>query len=154
MLAYASELEAYAAARASTRSDLVYRELSVAEWNLLKTMPPFDVKATPNPSAARVIVAQDNETGKLVAYWFVVTIVHVEPAWIDPEYRHKPTLVRKLWESTRRLLDSIGVSRAFCTINYDAPRENASMAQRLGFKRLPTDLYLLELEEKEKEKEK
>lgn len=135
-------------------SALVYRELSIAEWNLLKTVPPFDVKATPNPSAARVIVAQDNETGKLVAYWFLVTIVHVEPVWIDPTYRHKPTLVRKLWESTFRMLKSIGVSKAFCTINYDAPRENASMAQRLGFKRLPTDLYLLELELESEKKEK
>ncbi len=129
---------------------LVYRELSIAEWTALKTMPPFDVKATPNPAAARVMVAQDVFTGKLVAYWFVLTVVHVEPVWIDPSFRHKPTLVRKLWEGTMRMLRSIDVRLAFCTVNYDAPRENASMAQRLGFKRLPTDLYVLELEKKEK----
>lgn len=150
MLAVVEEAMVAPAQVGTALPQLVYRELSIAEWAELKTMPPFNTKATPNPAAARVMVAQDVVTGRLVAYWFMLTVVHVEPVWIDPDYRHKPTLVRKLWEGTMRMLKSIDVSLAFCTVNYDAPRENASMAQRLGFKRLPTDLYLLELKEKEK----
>ncbi len=124
-------------------SQIVYRELSIDEWNLLKTVPPFDTKATPAPESARVIVAQDNESGELVAYWFVFTAIHVEPAWIAPSHRHRPTVVRKLWNAVRGLLNSLDCNLAFCSVNYDAPYMNASMAQRLGFKRLPTDLYFL-----------
>lgn len=135
--------------RAQGPGALVYRELPVDEWNKITTVPQFAHGATPDPAAARVLVAQDQTTGNIVAYWFVFTAVHVEPVWIAEDYRHRPSVVRRLWSGVKRILTSINCDLAFCCVNYDAPWANASMAQRLGFRRLPTDLYFLKTRELE-----
>ncbi len=125
--------------------EVIIRELGPDEVHLLYTLPPFNVEGVPAFGHSRVIVGQDKETGAIVAYWFIFDAVHVEPVWIDFNFRKRPGLIRRLWGKVREVLEESKVPGAFAMVDNAAVMPNASQAVRLGFKRLPGELYYLRL---------
>lgn len=123
--------------------EVTIRELGPEEMHVLATLPPFNVEGIPAFGHTRIVVAQDVEGGNIVAYWFIFDAVHVEPLWVDPNYRKRPGMARRLWGRVREILEETKVPGAFAMVHDADAMPNASQAIRLGFKRLPGDLYYL-----------
>lgn len=112
------------------------RELPRIEWSRLANHPSLHGLALPDPSAARLIVAE--EAGEIVAYWFLVAVLHAEPIWIAPQYRGT-TLVKRLWQRLRSCIDTCAPS-AFCFSEQSRP-EVGRYLERLGLRRLNYEIY-------------
>jgi len=123
--------------------EVVIRELGPDEMHVIGTLPPFNTEGIPAFGHTRVVVAQDKVSGAFVGYWFLFDAVHVEPVWIDPNYRKRPSLIRRLWGKVREILETGDVPGAWATIMHADTMPNAAQAVRLGFKRIPGDLYYL-----------
>lgn len=123
--------------------DLTVRELLPEEFDVLKSLPPFDEIGLGADDRDKIRVVGAIRNGKLVAYWMLFDTVHVEPLWISPEERGNPTLVRQIWERVRGVLDACRVPLAFCIIGDGALSTNAPMAARLGFKPMSGNLFYL-----------
>jgi hypothetical protein len=125
-------------------SDLQRRMLPTEEWWRLLPFEPFVRGGLPSPDATRIIVAEvDGPGGEIRAFWTITGCVHVEPVWIHPEERKRPGLVRGLWRQVLETLRENGVVSAFaCIMDRDAAA-NTPLVMRLGFQKLPGDLYLL-----------
>ena len=128
-------------------SGLRIRELPSTEWDRFREHPPFNVLGLPDPKRSRVLVGEDH-VGKIRAYWFLFSAVHVEPFWIDEEYRKRPSLIRQLWTRVRNILMETENKVAFAIIEDGASLEqNSSYVERLGFFHVPGRLYMLSTEE-------
>lgn len=126
------------------KSNLVVRELPPDEYGLLASFPPFNETGPPHPLKARCLVVQDSTTGQVHGFLFISACVHVEPYWIDPSIRRRPGVVRRMWRAVRTILDQIQQPQAFAVITHeDVPRGILSQAQSIGFRRVPGDLYLV-----------
>lgn len=140
------------------RSDtpVIIRELHPAEMPQLIELGLFaDMGMVPDMSHARVIVAQEApldeagnpRAGKLCAYWVVFDAVHVEPLWIAPEHRNRPQVARGLWDGVREILSQTGAPMAFaCIGDADLPG-NEVLVRKLGFSRVPGQLFFVEVKE-------
>jgi hypothetical protein len=75
--------------------------------------------------------------GSIVAYWPIFYALHLEPLWIAEDHRHQVgRLLLTLMEQT---LTTLGKPVAFAVIDPDTPV--LALAERLGFDRVPGDLY-------------
>lgn len=115
------------------------RDLPVEEWNRLEDHPALQGQPLPDPTYHRAVVAEAD--GEIVAVWFMVHVIHLEPVWIDPHFRGGTLPVRMLKEMST-ILDSCTVTKAFCFA--DRP-EIADYLQRLGMQKLPYETFLYEV---------
>jgi hypothetical protein len=129
------------------------RVLPDAEWPRLLTEcegPAIDqLRQTgfPDPQHLRINVVEQD--GRIVGYWFIFATIHAEPAWIAPEARKHPGIVRSLIEQTIQTLQDEGVTMAFCVVADVDLLENAPLVRRLGFTRAPGELYFVTVPPKE-----
>ncbi len=83
----------------------------------------------------------------VIAYWFVLLTVHVEPMWISPEHRGRAGLIRRLWKTVRNLLKESNVQVSFAIMDdgevTGQVSESLEAATRLGFERAPGHLYFV-----------
>jgi hypothetical protein len=122
------------------------RELPPEEWHKLLEMPgPYhDAGQVPTAAHNRILVIEEDD-GTIAGYWGIFTVVHVEPVYIRPEYRHKVSVTRRLWEGVQQLLIRLRVPGALAIISdADAP-VNLPMATKIGFQKVPGSLYYLGL---------
>lgn len=128
----------------TTMTDLQRRMLPVEEWHRLLRFTPFAQGGLPSPDATRIIVAEvGGPGGEIRAFWTITGCVHVEPVWIHPEERKRPGLIRGLWRAVLDTLRENGVKVAFaCILDRDAAA-NTPLVMRLGFEKLPGDLFML-----------
>lgn len=89
------------------------------------------------------------EHGRLIGYWAVAVLVHAEPLWLDAPARGRPSVVRKLLTALTSLLQDLECKVAFGVINDRDFDMNLPMARRLGFERVPGDLYVIQVPERE-----
>ena len=82
--------------------------------------------------------------GRIVAYWPAWVAVHVEPLWVDPAYRG-PGIIRVLVETLFGHLREAGVDSAFAILGHADQGVTLHSAIRLGFQRVPGDLYVVDL---------
>ncbi len=80
------------------------------------------------PRLADYIVAEDDH-GNIRAFWSVIMVPHVEPIWIDEEFR-STTLAGRLWKALRAYLDKVQVPVVY---SFAASRSIAAYLSRLGF---------------------
>lgn len=95
------------------------------------------------------VVAVEADDGRIVACWPIWVAVHLEPLWIAETQRGNPAVARSLVEGMRAQLQAEGITTAFAVIGYADVVTHAPMAGRLGFQRMPGDLFFLTLEEPE-----
>lgn len=132
-----------------TRQDMVtVEEMPSSQWvERLSHIEPFKTHGFPNPELCKVLCAV-TPTGEIAAAWWVTIAWHVEPLWIDEKHRHRPGLIRQLWARVRQELKGQGADVGFGIISDPLV---AAQASRLGFHRVPGDLYFIRVDEENKE---
>jgi hypothetical protein len=95
----------------------------------------------------RASIAAVEVDGKLVAYWPVWRAIHAEPLWVSEEWRHSPAVIRALLRELETALDPLmaetGEHIAFAIIGDADILRSGRYAMRLGFERVPGDLFFL-----------
>jgi len=115
------------------------RDLPPDEWHRLEGHPALNGQPLPDPTYHRVVVAEDGDA--IIAAWFMMQVIHLEPIWIDPKHRGG-ILPVQLLSTMSAILDSCTVKQAFCFA--DRP-EIADYLRRLGMQQLPYDTFLYEV---------
>lgn len=125
--------------------NVTIRELAPEEFERVEREVPFFKESgfsTPDPRNTRILIGEDDR-GKIVAFWFAFTAVHVEPLWIAPAHRKRAGVLRKLWASMAGLLRTTGSNVAFGIVSdMDLPT-HAPLAHKLGFMKVPGSLYMI-----------
>lgn len=89
----------------------------------------------------QVVVVEDGD--RIVACWAAVRIVHFEGVWIDPAYRHRPSVIKRLVRETftaaRRWADKWAMTAA---ADEDVRR---LITKHLGGVAVPSDQYIVPL---------
>lgn len=94
------------------------RCLPPSEWSRLDPakmkLPAIEVASVDG----NVIVVEDH--GEIIGCWSVMTCVHVEGLWIDPRYRKKVAVARRLWNAMREIVKTRGAKGALmCVVTDD-----------------------------------
>ena len=87
---------------------------------------------------ATVVVAEVD--GRIVAYWVAFYALHLDPLWIAEEHRRSPAVNRGLLEGIAAVVERTGEPVSFAVIE-SPTSEQFALAERLGFARVPGDLY-------------
>lgn len=92
----------------------------------------------------RASIAVVEIAGRIVAYWVVFYALHAEPLWVAPSARLHPGILRSLLEQTGAIIAETGEATTFAIIDpADAAAVHGVLPDRLGFARVPGDLYYL-----------
>lgn len=94
-------------------------------------------------AAGRGAVAVVEVDGQIVAYWVVFYALHAEPLWVTPEQRKHPGVLRSLMETTRELIKDADEPVSFAIVGQEDLALHGVDPARLGFTRVPGDLYYL-----------
>lgn len=57
----------------------------------------------------RVVVVED-EDGRVIGTWALLSLLHAEGVWIDPAHQRKGAVARKLWTTMRQFVREAGAS--------------------------------------------
>lgn len=120
---------------------ITLRQLPVDEWSRLsEASGPLSGHQLPAAEAhARILVAEDE--GRIIAYWVIAAMVHLDPLFIEAGYRHHPKLNLGLLGLLTLTLQEAGVTHAFaCVADGDQPG-NGHLLEKLGFSAVPGTLY-------------
>lgn len=128
----------------SSVRDLEIRELKPEEYPLLAKVGLFEQTGLPSLEQSKVIVGITSDK-QIAAYWIVFDAVHVEPLWIRDDYRKNPGVGRRLWTAVQKVLLECKVKMAFAMIADGDAAINLPQATRLGFQRVPGQLYYIEV---------
>lgn len=98
---------------------MITRVLPPEEWIRLdpaKMKLPAIERAAVNGD---VLVVEDH--GEIVGCWSVMTCVHVEGLWIDPRYRRKVAVGRRLWGAMKTIVKQRGATGALmCAVTEES----------------------------------
>jgi hypothetical protein len=106
--------------------------------------PLRGIQSIPDPDHTRIVVVEDQDTGRIIGYWVLGDVVHAEPLWLDPMIRSNPVVGRQLLEQVLGTLYLYGAQSVFVVIE-DTNTVVREMADQLGFEPLPGRLYALRL---------
>lgn len=84
--------------------------------------------------------------GRIVAYWVIWYALHVEPLWIQPEWRRHPGVCSGLVKQMQAVVEETAEPAAYCEIGEENLEAIAPYAERLGFLPAPGRLYYLVLQ--------
>lgn len=86
------------------------RTLEITEWDRLdESLDPILMGL--RPGASRVLVVEDD--GVIVGRLLLFPVLHAECLWIAPEYRKKPSVLRRLLNSMKSGAQSLGFDRVW-----------------------------------------
>jgi ribosomal protein S18 acetylase RimI-like enzyme len=86
------------------------------------------------------VVVVEDDAGKVLACMSVLQATHLEGAWVDPEYRKNPGVVRALLRQAGAIAEARGESWVFAGAADDVMR---TYLWRLGGARVPMDTFCL-----------
>jgi len=121
---------------------LTARVLPPSEYPRLKaTSSPLAAVDIPAQTPALVVVLERGD--QIVAHWVLFDTVHADLLWADPAVRGNPraavTLIQQVYTELRRY------GARYVYANIEDEELMGSMAERLGFTRLPGVLYGMEI---------
>jgi hypothetical protein len=88
---------------------VISRVLPFEEWHKLpEYMDP--VLQEMRPGQSRVCVVED-ENGNIIGRWMLYPALMAEDLWIDPSYRRKTSVARRLWSAMRAAASELGFAR-------------------------------------------
>lgn len=109
------------------------RLLPSDEYHKLKKVWPFrEGKPIPDKDFSKVMVAEND--GNIIAYWFAVQVIHVEPVWVSEEARDGGITATKLLKGLVEELHSCDIHDVYVFSDRD---EISQYLGRLGFHSLP-----------------
>lgn len=75
------------------------RVLPIEEWDRIKDLEISSLLPYARPEDVQIVVVEDGDA--IVGCWGVFRITHVEGLWIDPAYRLKASVARRLLLMTK-----------------------------------------------------
>ena len=114
------------------------RVLSPEEWYRLEGTDLEDVVEFLKPESAKVVVVERD--GHILGQWLATPVWHVEGLWIDPAYRGRSSVARRLWRGMQAVMSEAGATTALTGAATDQVRDLLAHA---GAKKLPFDTYVL-----------
>jgi len=145
------ELDAETREALPQQSEYLVRELPPDEYALLDATPLAQGIGPIKPSASHRVISAQDSSGRIVGYWFVNAVLHLEPLWIADEHRGRAGLVRRMWKGVQRIMRECNAAVGFAVVNHEAPPYVIPRASKLGFQRVPGDLYQVVLQPSAKE---
>ena len=121
--------------------NMIYRELRPEENQRLEGHPALNGLGVPSPDVAKIVIAE-RENGEIIGFQMAVTVVHLEPIWVHPDYRGSMVPMR-LWKTATRLLDALLIKVAFC---FSEDSTIANYLSRLGLRELPYKTHVYDPE--------
>jgi hypothetical protein len=91
--------------------------------------------------AQEAIIPVVEVEGRITAYWPVWKAVHAEPLWVAEGCRHNTAVIRGILQGVETALRAMGDPVAFAVIGQEDLDTSGVYAKRLGFDRVPGDLY-------------
>ena len=91
----------------------------------------------------RALIAAVEVDGKIVAYWPVWRAVHAEPLWVAESHRRNPAVIRGILDQVEQAMDQMGDPLVFAVIGDQDILSSGHYAMRLGYERVPGDLFVL-----------
>lgn len=116
---------------------LTYRELEPDEFSTLEGHPALN-GLLPSPDVARIMVAERAD-GTIVGFQMAITVVHMEPIWVHPDYRGTMVPIR-LW---KKLVDALRLSVFYC---FSDNSTIAGYLRRLGLRELSYKTFIFDPE--------
>lgn len=114
------------------------RSLPREEWDRLAGAEISAVLPHVHATDVEVIVVEDD--GRIVASWAVMRVVHLEGLWIDPEYRGRVGVARRLLvatlEAARRWTSGWAMTGA-------ASDDVRAMLAKVGALPVPMEIYVM-----------
>lgn len=117
------------------------RVLPAGEWSKLAHTDFPAMLPYVTPEDVQIVVVEDAD--RIVGCWAVMRITHLEGLWIDPAYRGKASVGRRLLTETVRLARSWSARWVWTGAQTDDVR---AMLAKVGGVRLPLDSYVVPLE--------
>jgi hypothetical protein len=97
----------------------------------------------PIPVDGSLPVVAIDETGEIVAVWYLLMIAHAEPLWIRHDHRKSPVILKGLAKVMRVALKELRIRQAVCVLT-DAVPVAKRIAKWLGAKPFHGSLYLFD----------
>lgn len=94
-----------------------------------------------DPVNAQVLVVEHE--GRIVGTWTALRVVHLECVWIDPEYRSRFGVVKRLLRGVREIAAGWGVRSVVTSAMSDQVR---ALVASLHGSPLPGDHYVMPME--------
>lgn len=82
---------------------------------------------------------------RIVAYWVIWYALHVEPLWIQEEWRKHPGVVGGIVRQMQQVVEETGEPAVYCQIDQENADRVEPYATRLGFLEAPGKSYYLVL---------
>ena len=92
-----------------------------------------------------VVAAVEDDEGRIVAYWPIWVGIHAEPLWVTQAAR-TPKVIRCLIQTLQQALAEEAIPTAFAVIGHGDLATSLPPALKLGFQRVPGDLYFVQAE--------
>lgn len=109
------------------------RLLKPSEYKRLKGLRgsglPDNDEWIPDPKFSSVIIAEMK--GKIVGFWVLQEMLHVDPVWTDPDYRGN--LTWRMWNKMKGLIGDSPVY-VFLEPTYSGWQKKKTAIKHLGFK--------------------
>lgn len=115
------------------------RILKPEEYGRLDDAEHLQIWPYVNP-ADTVVVAVENNEGRIVGQMTVTKMTHFESVWIAPEYRGNPAVVRALLGESILVAEATGVKWVVCGAE-DGNERMESYLRRLHGAPLPARFY-------------
>lgn len=119
------------------------RVLAPEEWPLMTTPELRTYLSLTRPEDTQVVVVEDQ--GRVIAQWAVLRIVHLEGLWIDPAYRNRVGVARRLLAMT------LTVARRWAPEWVMTGADSAPirrMLTRFGAEPVPAQMFLMSTRER------
>lgn len=113
------------------------RELPRSEWARLADTALARIVTMPEGSVVSVFVVED-EDGRIVGCWSLMTMLHAEGLWIHPDYRARVSVGRRLLGALWARLRLIGTNGVWTAAETD---DVARMLERIGAVAIPIRPY-------------
>jgi len=108
------------------------RLLKPSEYGRLKGLRgsglPDNDEWVPDPKFSSVVIAELK--GKIVGFWVIQEMIHVDPVWTDPDYRGN--LTWRMWNKVKGLIGHSPVY-VFLQPTYSGWQKKKTAIKHLGF---------------------
>lgn len=118
------------------------RVLPPEEWFKVSHTDMHNVLPYVEPQDLHIVVVEDG--ARIVGVWGVMRIVHLEGVWIDPEYRGRGSVARRLLRATLQVAKQIAPRWVMTAADNDGVRR--LITKHLGGVHVPGDSYIVSME--------
>lgn len=82
------------------------RVLPESEWPRLAHTEAAEVYRHLDPNRASIVVVEKD--GAIIGCHVLMNVLHAECLWIDPAFRGRPSVARRLWEGVQARAKALG----------------------------------------------